>query len=54
MIKTNLRIVMGRCIVFIALKFLGKSREKACPLTNHKVKRPALFRKTIVYKLKHR
>ena len=29
---------MGLCSVFIALKFLGKSRKKACPLTNHKVK----------------
>jgi len=43
---------MDLCSVFIVLKFLGKSREKACPLTNHKVKRLALFIKTTVYKLK--
>jgi hypothetical protein len=52
MIETNLIIVLDLCIVFV----VRRGREKTCPLTNHKVKRSALFIKTgaTVYKLEHR
>ncbi len=48
MIETILVIVLDLCIVFVVLKFLGRDREKACLLTNHKVKKSAT-----VYKLEH-
>jgi hypothetical protein len=37
--------------VFVVLKFFGRGREKACLLTNHKVKIWALVIKATVYKL---
>jgi hypothetical protein len=42
--------------VFVVLKFFNRGREKACPLTNHKVKKSALFINTwaTVYKLEKR
>ena len=49
MIETNFEIVLDLCIVFVVLKFFSRGREKACPLTNHKVKKSAT-----VYKLEHR
>ncbi len=54
--KLVLIIVLDLCIVFVVLKFFSRGREKACPLTNHKVKKSALFIKTggTVYKLEHR
>ncbi len=54
MIETNFDIVLDLCIVFVVLKFLGRGREKACLLTNHKVKISALVIKATVYKLEHR
>jgi hypothetical protein len=47
-------IVLDLCIVLVVLKFLGRGREKACLLTNHKVKILALVIKATVYKLEHR
>ncbi len=47
MIETNLIIVLDLCVVFVVLKFFSRGREKTCPLTNHKVKRSALFINTI-------
>jgi hypothetical protein len=47
-------IVLDLCIVFVVLKFLGRGRENACLLTNHKVKILALVIKATVYKLEHR
>ncbi len=33
---------MDLCSVFIVLEFLSRSRVKACPMSNHKVKKPAV------------
>ncbi len=44
--KIILIIVLDLCIVIVVLKFFSRDGEKACPLTNHKVKRSALFNKT--------
>jgi hypothetical protein len=46
MIEIILIIVLDLCIVFVVLKFFNRGREKACPMTNHKVKKSALFIKT--------
>jgi hypothetical protein len=45
-LKLILIIVLDLCSVFVVLRFHSWGREKACPFTNHKVKKSAT-----VYKL---
>jgi hypothetical protein len=43
MIETNFDNCVGPLHCVCRTKFFSWGREKACPLTNHKVKRSALF-----------
>ncbi len=54
MIETNFDNCFGPLHCVCRTKILGRGREKACLLTNHKVKISALVIKATVYKLEHR
>ena len=56
MIETNFDNCDGPLHCVCCTKLFSRGREKACPLTNHKVKSSALFIKTgaTVYKVEHR
>jgi hypothetical protein len=54
MIETNFENCLGPLQCVYCTKIPWQEQREAYSLTNHKVKKPALFMKTTVYKLKHR